>query len=272
MSFEKRAEHITFLLKRPGYHLAFVEHEARVYYALYPIGRSAPSSAIVKLLQGVFDQYIDQSFFILRKRLFVTEDPSEMGRGMVKVVGKRASYAISPVDHKLELNVQFLQIGEAEDLLYEAQHLSEENKIQLEDLAYRREDFLYTARELTRLVPRGEVLHDYDRQIAALLIGPDKSLLGYGVNSNSKNKTLHAEVNLVQRLYRESGLKIPAGAVLFSTHKPCKMCAGIIHDWCEDPRQVQIYYQVEEKGQLSRSTVLDKLGTSEQLPAEWKDF
>lgn len=268
MSSEKRAEHITFLLNKPGYQLAFVEHESTVYYSHFPEQGVAPSSALVKLLQGIFDQHVDQSFFILRKRLFTTEGPSEMARGMIKVVGKRASFAVPAVDHKLGLNLQFVPIGEAKDLLYRAQHLSQENKRKLEDLSFSGNDFLGLAQELTRLVPRGEILHDFDRQIAALLIGPDESLLGYGVNSNSKNKTLHAEVNLVQRLYRDTGMKIPSGSVLFSTHKPCKMCAGIIYDWCEAPEKLRVYYRVEEKGQLSRKTILDQLGINEQLLAE----
>lgn len=268
MSSEKRAEHITFLLNKPGYDLAFVEHEARVFYTYYPTGVSAPSSAVVKLLQGIFDQYIDHSFFILRKRLFTTESPSEMGRGMIKVVAKRARFEVQPVNHQFHLDLQWVPIGEAQDIFFRNRHLSEENKRKLEDLALQSDDYLQEAAKLTRTVPRGEVLHDYDRSIAALLIGPDKKLLGYGVNSNSKNKTLHAEVNLIQRFFADSNSKIPAGSVLYSTHKPCKMCAGMIHDWSEAPQDMRVLYGIEEEGQLSRNTILDQLGINEQLPAE----
>ena len=115
-------------------------------------------------------------------------------------------------------------------------------------------------------VPRGAVLHDHDRAIAAMLIDGNGELLSYGVNSNSRNKTLHAEVNLVQRWFRESGKKIPSGAVLYSTHKPCKMCAGMIYHWSENPRDVQVFYAVEEDGGLSRETVLDQHRLNKQLP------
>jgi tRNA(Arg) A34 adenosine deaminase TadA len=188
-----------------------------------------------------------------------------MDRGMVKVVAKRVTFAIRPVDHQLQMTWEFLQVGCESDLLYESQLLTQENKRELKDLGLDSRDFLNQAQQLTRSVPRGEVLHDFDRRIAALLVGPDESLLGYGVNSNSKNKTLHAEVNLVQRLYRETGSKIPAGSVLYSTHKPCKMCAGMIHDWCEAPGKMKVYYRVEETGQLSRNTVLDRLGINERV-------
>lgn len=267
MSSEKRAEHITFLLNRPGYELAFVEHEAKVFYAHYPNTVLSPSSALVKLLQGIFDQYVDHSFFILRKRLYTTGAPSEMGRGMLKVVAKRSSFSVFPVNHSLNLEPEFVPIGEPDEVLFKSQYLSAENQQRLQDLTLQSDDFLKEAIELTRVVARGEVLHDYDRMIAALLVGPDKKLLSYGVNSNSKNKTLHAEVNLIQRLYRETGAKIPAGSVLFSTHKPCKMCAGMIHDWSETPQALRVFYRVEEKGQLSRHTILDQLGINEQLLA-----
>jgi tRNA(Arg) A34 adenosine deaminase TadA len=108
------------------------------------------------------------------------------------------------------------------------------------------------------LVPRGDVLHDYDRDIAAILVDAEGKLLSYGVNSNSKNKTLHAEVNLIQRYFKETGRKIPLGAVLYSTHKPCKMCAGMIYHWSENPDVLQVYYNIDEQGGLSKTTILDE--------------
>ncbi|MNS97203.1 tRNA-specific adenosine deaminase [compost metagenome] len=112
--------------------------------------------------------------------------------------------------------------------------------------------------ELAAQIPRGEVLHDYDRDIAAVLLNADREVLSYGLNSNSKNKTLHAEVNLVQRYFRENHQMIPEGAILISTHKPCKMCAGIIYDSAVNPRSLKIQYGVEELGGLSRATILDQ--------------
>jgi tRNA(Arg) A34 adenosine deaminase TadA len=129
-------------------------------------------------------------------------------------------------------------------------------------------DFLWLAGGVARGVPRGGVLHDFDRDIAALLISPVGTVLSYGINSNSKNKTLHAEVNLVQRLYREKGFKIPEGSILYSTHKPCKMCAGMIYQWSEVPGSLQVYYSVEETGLFSRHTVLDREGLNKRVHPE----
>ncbi len=266
MLVEKRAEHIAFLLSREGYDLAFVEHRGTLYYSYCPKGLEGPSSAVVKLLQGVFDQQVDHSFFILRQRVYTTTSLTEMCRGMVKVVAKRATELVASEDHRLKLGLSFVEVGQTSDFLWESRHLSSENMISVAEFKKNfrgrapggDQSFAALAKELASLVPRGEVLHDQDRSIAAVLVSPQGEILSYGLNSNSKNKTLHAEVNLVQRYYRETGERLPEGATIFSTHKPCKMCAGMIYHWSETPLGPHVYYEVQETGGLSRSTVLDR--------------
>jgi len=274
MSEEKKAQHIAFLLASAGFESAFVEHKGVVYFARFPQDKTAPSSAVVKLLQGLFDRFIDHSFFILRQRIYTTAALTEMCRGMVKVVAKRVSEHILPINHALNLQVQFEEVGTSGDLLCRSAHLNTENTVAVSDIQQwlktytpsQAEDYLRLSFGMATRVPRGAVLHDHDRAIAAMLIDGNGELLSYGVNSNSRNKTLHAEVNLVQRWFRESGKKIPSGAVLYSTHKPCKMCAGMIYHWSENPRDVQVFYAVEEDGGLSRETVLDQHRLNKQLP------
>lgn len=275
MSLQKRAEQIAFLLKIPGFDVAFVEHLGDLYFAQFPVNMSAPSSAIVKLLQGIFDTHLDLSFFILRNRIFTTAPLTEKCRGMVKVIAKRVTAEIIPQDHKIEIELRLNPVGEQDMPLFSVMHLSSENAAALEKIQemLSAQDFkdpgamLRKASLLASWVSRGRVLHDHHRDIAALLISAEGECLGYGINSNALNKTLHAEVNLIQRLYKENGRKIPSGAVLYSTHKPCKMCAGMIHDWSEEPKSVQVFYENHEAGGLSRSTILDALGTQVHLLA-----
>lgn len=273
MSEEKRAQHIAFLLGQVGAEIAFVEHKDVVYFARFPQKALAPSSAVVKLLQGLFDKHIDQSFFILRQRIYTTASLSEMCRGMIKVVAKRATELIVPQDQGLDLKLRFEEIGSSAELLATVTHLNEENQAPLDEIRAwiqkqkleSDQSYLQAAQGLSTRVPRGEVLHDYDRNIAALLRSREGEVLSYGLNSNSKNKTLHAEVNLLQRLYKNGSQQIPEGAILYSTHKPCKMCAGMIHDWCVNPQALQVFYKIEETGALSRQTVLDRLAINKQL-------
>ncbi|KYG66389.1 hypothetical protein AZI86_04870 [Bdellovibrio bacteriovorus] len=271
MNTQKRAEQIAFLLKIPGFALAFVEHQGVLYYSHFLETSIAPSSAVVKLLQGVFDQHVDLSFFILRNRIYSTLPLSEMCRGMLRVVAKRASEGILPRDHGLETNLQFQEVGVKDEVLFPTTKLSSENTQDLASVALmfaritQADQILLRLSEMASAVSRGKILHDYHRDIAAVLMGPEGDCLSYGLNSNALNKTLHAEVNLVHRLFKDRGVKIPKGSVLYSTHKPCKMCAGIIHDWSEDPRHVQVYYHHHEDGGLSRATALDKIGMQNQL-------
>jgi tRNA(Arg) A34 adenosine deaminase TadA len=277
MSAEKRARHLAFLLNKDTFQVAFVEFKGKVYFSHFPKASVAPSSAVVKLLQGLFDLHIDHSFFILRQRIFTTAVLSEMCKGMIKVVAKRASGELVPEqDSEFKESLEFIEIDSADRELSAVTHLNSENKMPLDKVncwlrgvdANSDLKLLQAAHELSKQVPRGDIRHDYDRNIAALLISRQGEVLSYGVNSNSKNKTLHAEVNLVQRYFREHGSKIPEGSILYSTHKPCKMCAGMIYDWMEKSKNTKVYYSVEESGGLSSQTVLDRCGLNQQLRSE----
>jgi hypothetical protein len=270
---EKHAEHFAYLLNLPGQELAFVQHNGVLYYAHGRISSKGPSSAVVTLLQNIFDQFIDHSFFILRNRIYTTSVLSEMDRGMIKVVGKRATDQVQPHDHEIQELPRFQNLKSVD--LAQTPHLSVMNRWSTVEVEKRlalsfeanadAKTFLRAAFSLAQEIPRGEVLHDYDRGIAALMISAESKLLGFGLNSNSKNKTLHAEVNMVQRYFRETGSLLPRGTRIYSTHKPCKMCAGMIFDGAEDPKSLQIFYGIEEVGRLSVQTVLDQHGLNKQL-------
>jgi tRNA(Arg) A34 adenosine deaminase TadA len=268
MLSKKTVEDIALRLHKSSFDLAFVEHRGVIYFAHFPQNFKAPSSAVVKLLQGLFDRFIDHSFFILRNRIYTTAVLGEMDKGMVKVVAKRITEAVVPAETlSTDLAFEFREVIEAEKIFVSSEHLNAENKFDLSVVkaiiadaeAQSPLQYLYATQNLARQIPRGDVLHDYDRDIAAILVSAEGELLSYGLNSNSKNKTLHAEVNLIQRYFKDHHQALPAGAVLISTHKPCKMCAGMIYDACLEPQGLQVYYGVEEEGGLSRTTVLDRL-------------
>lgn len=290
MSDEKRAQHIAHMLYKKQFSLAFVEANDCIYFSYFPENVSAPSSAVVKLLQGLFDKCVDQSFFILRHRIYTTSSLSQMCKGMIKVVAKRSTGEIIPTDHSLVIETRFEEIGHEKEILIKSPWINKENALPLVEVANYlkiKSHFLQKSDEknitsniqafaplmdkvsgLSEFVPRGDILHDYDRAIAAILLSKEGELLSYGINSNSKNKTLHAEVNLVQRLWRERNMKIPEGAILLSTHKPCKMCSGIIFDWFESQNSCFIYYANEEKGSHSRQTILDEKKLNIQITAK----
>ncbi len=255
MPEEVLIQQIAFELARPGFEVAFVSHKGVLYYSYFPQAALAPSSAVVKLLQGLFDHHIDHSFFILRNRIFTTASVTAMCHGMIKVAAKRAQGNVAAVDHNVPIPLEKVLVGD-DSLLASVRFLSAENQLPLEEIkGFEQECKRAWVQKIAALNARGDILHDYDRGIACLLVDSAGEVLAYGLNSNSKNKTLHAEVNMVQRYYREKGMRLPVGAKLYTTRKPCKMCAGMIHDWCENPATLEISYLEDDKS--SQNTVLD---------------
>jgi len=267
MSEEVLAQQIAFDLARPGFELAFVWHKEILYHSYYPQGQSSPSSAVVKLLQGLFDRYVDHSFFILRQRIYTTAALSKMCQGMVKVTAKRAQGEISAQNHRLVWSFEKIAIGEENELVTSTRWLTPENQRPLAEVqALEAATPLKWIRAIAALNPRGEILHDYDRDIACVLVDKSGELLSFGLNSNSKNKTLHAEINMIQRFFREQGRKIPEDAQIYTTRKPCKMCAAMIHDWSEKPGGLKIHFVEEDKS--SQHTVLDAMVQWNRLDSE----
>ncbi|MBC7371193.1 MAG: Bd3614 family nucleic acid deaminase [Bdellovibrionaceae bacterium] len=259
---EVLAQQIVFSMNQPGFDLAFVVHDEKFFFTRFRLGLDGPSSAVVQLLQGLFDVHVDHSFFILRKRIFTTAKLSVMCHGMVKTVAKRATGGILAVDHGLALpkvHIEILPVPSPFRNEANLASLSVVNSLKVaKPLAW--------ARRLAELNPRGVVLHDFDRDIACLLVDKSGNLLAYGLNSNSKNKTLHAEVNMVQRYFQETAKKIPAGAEIITTRKPCRMCAGMIHFWSSDPHSLRITYAEGDKS--SMNTCLDGVSQWIRLDSE----
>lgn len=64
--------------------------------------------------------------------------------------------------------------------------------------------------------------------IGCVLRGPNDEILGWGLNTFSHNSTWHGEVNLIQNYHRRNpGRQIPDKSWLYTTLKPCHMCASM---------------------------------------------
>ncbi len=235
---------------------AWVCHADTVYFSRFPKGLMGPSSATVKLIQFLFDEFVDQSFFILRNRIFSTAVLSKMCEGMVQLAAKRATGGILPQDHGLKLEFQWKEIGSAETHFLKSQHL--------ENIEWKSPAYVFDALEahyfldnLLAKIPRGDIRHVFNRPIAALICDSNGKLLSWSANSNSKNKTLHAEILALQKYFENSGMKIPVGAKIYVSLKPCRMCAAMIAQMAEDPDHLEVIYFKDDPGPLAQNTALD---------------
>jgi tRNA(Arg) A34 adenosine deaminase TadA len=236
---------------------AWVTHEQKTYYCRFPKNLIGPSSPVVKLIQFLFDRYVDQSFFILRNRIFSTAPLSPMCEGMVQLAAKRASGGILAKDHMQSLEHNWIEIGSSQEHFLKSQHL--------QNIEWRAPTYIFDALEahyflddLIAQIPRGKILHDFNRPIAALICDRNGKLLNWSVNNNSKNKTLHAEILAVQRYFEVYGSKLPVGARIYISLKPCRMCAAMIAQMSEDPDYLEVVYFKDDPGPLAQNTVLDK--------------
>lgn len=250
-----------------GYDFAWIYSEravgphpaSKIYWAAIPKSREqVPSSAVIKLIQGLFEQYWDQSFFLLRQRIWTTAILSEMDRAMVKVAAKRAQQLEGPADSRLGFVPGSDEgFGVVDEVFFRRDQIRSdlEKKYVGKELMSARE--IQTAiDELRGSVPRGEVLHDHNRPISAILIGNDQKVLATSVHAGSLNKTLHAEVRLCQSF----ASRFPEGSRLFVSMKPCLMCSAMVSHMSQGLHDFQTIYLENDPGRMARGTSLEREG------------
>ena len=235
---------------------SWIRHDETVYFSRFPKNLSGPSSPTVKLIQFLFDQFVDHSFFILRNRIFSTAALSKMCEGMVQLAAKRATGGVVPRDHGMKLGLQWKEIGSSQDHFLKSQHL--------ENIDWKSPAYVFDALEahyfldnLLAKIPQGEIRHDFNRPIATLICDRNGKLLSWSANNNSKNKTLHAEILAVQKYFETYSAKLPVGAKIYVSLKPCRMCAGMIAQMAEDPEFLEVIYFKDDPGPLAQNTALD---------------
>lgn len=228
----------------------FDERKAKIYFAGVPRERPkhCPSSAVVKLAQGIFDQFVDLSFFILRQRIFVDHDISDMDRGMIRLVGKRISKIESRVGDLPPL--EWVEVGATKELFFSSQLPQVSALLPARKLADS-EKVRTVLENLEQQIPRGDQLHDFPRQVAAILTNEDGEILHHTVHGGWLNKTLHAEVRLMQEYFKKTGSALPTGSKIYVSLKPCLMCFHMIRHMAKDS-DVKIYFLRDDPGRQAR--------------------
>lgn len=235
---------------------AWLIHKNKVYWAwAEPKARQAYSCVTV-LIQEIFYRYKDLSFFILRERIFTTRSVSEMDKGMVLLAAKRISERVAESEFPSHLESVCLNDGESGIWLenFERKGLSTTFPFLRVSEA---EAFEYL-QALIAQIPRGEILHDYNRAIAALVVNAAGEPLVAATNYNFLNKTLHAEVRCLQYLSAKQ-ISLAKGSRLFVSLKPCRMCAGMLAE-LTSAENVEVVYLENDPGRLAQGSSFEKLG------------
>ena len=173
---------------------------------------------------------------------------------MLKIAAKRATGPILPVNHGLESSFEFRELTPAPPLPLLGE--TDLPALAREYLAQGRP--MAAAFALTEEIPKLKERYESDRKIAAVLLDSNSKFIAAAKNANARNRTRHAEINLLQGLAHERKSKLPAGARLFVTLKCCKMCAGMLALTAEDIRTNHVYYGADDPGPGARATYLDR--------------
>lgn len=235
---------------------------ATLYFALHSRKDLAPTSAVVRLIQGIYATEPEKSRVLVRNRIYTTAPLTTMDRGMIQVAAKRAS-EIHGNSELFEIPEKQVDLSETLNGLTSA--LEYENHPRSTLAGCDDKAWMAFAVQLTRPIQVSResqpALFLSNRPVAAVLVSKTGELLEWALNTNAVNKTLHAELNLVQSFYRKFKTKLPAGSKLFTTLKPCKMCAAMLFDAAEDMRNfkvaLEVIYGEDDPGPNARNTALE---------------
>jgi tRNA(Arg) A34 adenosine deaminase TadA len=260
-----------------GLEWAFIVSRDRVVYAASaPVARQGLArTATTELIQGIFERYRDQSFFILREPIWLSGRATALCRGMAKVAAKRLIELAAP--GLRAGSTSGLRAGSTSDLRFEAVEFGKSDPAFADEAGAlalwpgaRRPatdaDFLALAARVAGQAERGPILHRYHRAIGAVIARPEGGVLAWAGNRNAGNKTRHAELNAIQAWVDRAGRAIPPRARVYCTDKPCRMCAGAIWQASEEPSSIEVIYSRADSGALARATALD-LGSEERRRA-----
>ena len=212
-------------------------------------------------MQGIYERYPQQARTLVRNRIYLSGEKTPFCDGVIRVAAKRCTES-QPL----------IEVGLGEELpSLLPQHTPDFSAPTL-SLA----DAFALCNQLKAAIPRlDSERYKADRPVAALVLDRDGRLLGQGMNSGSQNRTRHAELEAIRDAWAKTGQRLPAGATLISTLKPCRMCAGLAWWFCDDPAQLTVFYRDFDPGTNGRATVLDtrtadrvRWATAEQLTLE----
>ncbi|MEQ1502737.1 MAG: Bd3614 family nucleic acid deaminase [Myxococcota bacterium] len=209
-----------------GAHAAFLPVDGGWVYVARPPTRA--TTAVLDLVQAAYERFPGRAHAVLRQRIRTTAPIAPLDRAVVEVAAKRLS-VVDP--HGTD--------GDG----HGAGHGHPALRGRLEDLG----PWVLTAR-----AHAGRA----HRDVAATLRAPD-GRTATAANTAATNRTLHAELNLVQAWVAAHG-PIPAGATVETALQPCRMCAALLVRAAEG--RIDVVYATPDPGRLARGTALQALG------------
>lgn len=252
-------ETIAAELSLPESWVSFLVFNSTIYYARARRDSPfVPSTSVTRLIQGIYHLQPTIARKLLRQRIYSTQPVlTPMCYGMTKVAAKRISTQITPQIHFPLSGYHILEVNPQEQSGYIDPNLLHPNLSTLKTHL----DFLKFLEQLTKTIPQQSQRYLNNRPVAAMMIertpeGSAKNILEVAVNTNAINKTLHAEVNLIQNFYERTGQPLPPYTTFYTSLKPCRMCATLIWQCTSDLSSLQVIYAEDDPGTHAQNTIL----------------
>lgn len=234
-----------------------------------------PLSPVLRLLRGIYELEPQRAHFIVRNRVFSTAPVSSSCFGAARVAGHRLTGGVRAADHgrrdlrdlpRIDAGA-FAPVADSAEGDPALAAIVTDARVSPDDDSGWMALAARLAREVERRAASPADDARRDNPIAALLVDPAAGLLGWATNTGSRNATGHAEVNLVEGWLRATRRRLPRGSRIYSTLKPCKMCAGLVWDAADEPRDLSVFYAEDDPLRYARETVLDAGSMARRLVA-----
>jgi hypothetical protein len=213
--------------------VAWLEWNGVIYWSRYQRRRFEPRSAVSLLVEGVWENFPGSAHFMLRSRIFTTSEPTELCRGVVIVCAKRMS-RVAKIPAEVEermlsgTGAVALSIPRPDSPVHDTSHV----------------------------VGASLVKAERNRSIECWLVGADGRLLCWALNTSGRNRTRHAEMNLLRSWWLRESRPLPRGSRVVTTLEPCPMCAGALWECAESHDSFEVLYQHADAGTLVRRSIL----------------
>lgn len=214
------------------------------------------TSAVTRLVAGVNATFGEERYRYLRRRIFCDGEISTWDRNLVKVCAKRITQCHdSTNDYAAQVTSATRVVDVGLDLL--ADQDSERCSKTIGSHITPRDAMILTAQLALSEQQKfsGAKLYQAPRSVACILLDQSGKILGANVNTNAGSQLRHAEVNLLLSLAKRGMTCIPDGATLFTSLKPCRMCAAAIVPHVES-RSLRIIALNEDPGPHGRHQML----------------
>lgn len=223
------------------------------------------SSAITRLVTGINAEFGEERYRFLRQRIHASGPVSEWDKNLVKVCAKRLAAHQTPTfpgegtsplgdfPGEGDRTVRMVDIGA--DLLADPAS----DRVAEIPLTLSEKDALALTGQIVadeRRAVEGMKPHLAPRCVAAILVGKNGQLIAANVNTNAGSQMRHAEVNLLLAMASRGIHRIPAGATLYTSLKPCRMCASLILGVQEDRSPIRVVALADDPGRHGNHRML----------------